>query len=145
MIAVARFSPATMLAIIAGIGVYGLLEHLRTLFHAVPACVAAGFLSRFASGCLSRLVLRERPFKQLSLEPLIVHQPDASFPSNHAAGGFALATALVYANQTVGICYFLWAVVLAYSRMYVRLHFFSDVLFGAFLGVVSGVLCGMLI
>ncbi|UOF90521.1 phosphatase PAP2 family protein [Fodinisporobacter ferrooxydans] len=144
MILVARTSPIVMVAVILGIGILDVWNHQFVSALAVPACLAAGFLSRLMSGWISRLLPRDRPFLQFRKTPLIAHRPEESFPSNHAAGGFALATALIQFHPVYGIVYGVWAIVLAYSRLHVRLHFFSDVLAGAILGCMIGSFAGRL-
>jgi len=57
-----------------------------------------------------------------------------SFPSNHAANSFALVTFLAVAYRWLVIPMFVVAAAVAYSRVYVGVHFPSDVLAGAVLG-----------
>jgi undecaprenyl-diphosphatase len=63
------------------------------------------------------------------------------FVSSHAANGFGAATfmALVYRYKWVTASVFLWALVSSYSRIYLGVHFISDILGGMALGVVLGV------
>ncbi len=89
---------------------------------------------------------RPRPCR----DPILVHQirflakycgANGSFTSSHAVNHFAFAS---YAFFTLGktnrwVKYlFLWAGVIAYSQVYVGVHFPSDVLFGAILGMLFG-------
>lgn len=63
----------------------------------------------------------------------------AAFPSGHTSASFALAT--VAASQwgwKVGVPAYLSAGFVGYTRVHSRSHYFSDVLFGAGLGIVSG-------
>jgi membrane-associated phospholipid phosphatase len=61
---------------------------------------------------------------------------NSSFPSSHAANAFALAWVLG-ARWRRGIPVFLvLALVVAFSRMYLNRHFLSDVVVGAFIGVI---------
>lgn len=68
------------------------------------------------------------------------------FASSHAANAFGVAafTALLFKNKvfTFTICVF--AFLNAYSRIYLGVHFISDIIAGAMIGVVSGVLVYML-
>lgn len=64
------------------------------------------------------------------------------FPSNHASNGFAAATflALLLRNRWVTLSAFLWAVGSCYSRMYLGVHYPSDILCGAMLGIVFAII-----
>ena len=59
-----------------------------------------------------------------------------SFPSNHAANSFAFATVLSYFYERKKLILFISASIIAYSRVYVGVHYPLDILFGAFTGYV---------
>ena len=59
-----------------------------------------------------------------------------SFPSNHAANSFAFATVLSYFYERKKIILFLSATVIAYSRVYVGVHYPLDIIFGALTGYI---------
>jgi len=61
-----------------------------------------------------------------------------SFPSGHAATAFAGAVALTYLWRAGAPLFFLLATAIAFSRVYVGVHYPSDVLAGAALGTVVG-------
>jgi len=63
---------------------------------------------------------------------------NAAFPSSHAANSFALAWVLWRRWPRAGPFLFSCAALVAYSRMYLNRHFFSDVLVGAMVGLVCG-------
>jgi membrane-associated phospholipid phosphatase len=73
-------------------------------------------------------------------DPLIVIPHSHSFPSGHTATSFAGATALsvVYPRGTPA--FFLLAAAIAYSRLYVGVHFPLDVAGGAVIGVATALL-----
>ncbi|MBR1464134.1 MAG: phosphatase PAP2 family protein [Prevotella sp.] len=64
------------------------------------------------------------------------------FPSNHASNGFAAATllTLLFRQRAICITAFLWAVGSCYSRLYLGVHFPTDILAGALLGCVFALL-----
>lgn len=64
------------------------------------------------------------------------------FISGHAtnAFGFATFTALLFRNRCYSIVIYIWAFILSYSRIYLGVHFVSDVLAGAIAGSTIGVL-----
>jgi len=57
-----------------------------------------------------------------------------SFPSNHAANSFAFATVLSYFFERKKYILFLSASIIAYSRVYVGVHYPLDIIFGALTG-----------
>lgn len=67
--------------------------------------------------------------------PLVGVPHGGSFPSGHAATSFACATALSFAAPRLAPAFFALAAAIAWSRVYVGVHYPLDVLGGAFLGV----------
>jgi len=65
------------------------------------------------------------------------------FPSNHAANAFAGATALGMAVPGLRWLALAVAALIAYSRVYVGVHFPADVVAGALLGILFGVVVGV--
>ena len=60
------------------------------------------------------------------------------FVSSHATNTFALAVfmSLFFKNKTVSLLLVLWAVIVAYSRVYLGVHYFGDVVGGSVLGTI---------
>jgi undecaprenyl-diphosphatase len=66
----------------------------------------------------------------------LVHAPtDASFPSGHAATSFAAATVLSFAWPRWAPAFFLLALAIGFSRVYVGVHYPLDIVGGALLGI----------
>jgi len=87
------------------------------------------------------IVKRDRPYETLS-DVHTMHLDTAdkySMPSGHTTAAFAIATALTlrYPKPYVYIPAYLWAVYVGYGRIYMGLHYPSDVLAGAILGSAS--------
>ena len=59
-----------------------------------------------------------------------------SFPSGHASAAFACATVIYWASPRAGIPAFVLAALVAWSRVYVGVHWPSDVLGGYLLGAL---------
>ncbi len=100
---------------------------------------------------LKPLIARPRPFnlelwKDWFVYPEIISRPhDFSFPSGHTSSAFAAATALVTTRKkSIYIPAFILAALIGFSRIYLHVHYCTDVLFGAVAGVIYGVL-GILI
>jgi membrane-associated phospholipid phosphatase len=81
-----------------------------------------------------------RPFVVLRFTPLIAHARDAGFPSDHATGAGAIAAGLLFLSWRLGLVTALLALLIAFSRVYVGVHFPQDVLAGLALGAVVAVL-----
>ena len=90
---------------------------------------------------LKPLIARPRPFDaDLSLVPLIPKPTDFSFPSGHTLSSFAAATSLTLSFKRRGAYSFVLATLIAFSRLYLMVHYPTDVLFGIALGALLGFL-----
>ena len=68
--------------------------------------------------------------------PTTVCEKDFSFPSGHAATAFAAATVLTFFDKKRRWFYYLVAVLIGYSRIYLGCHYFLDVITGALVGYI---------
>jgi membrane-associated phospholipid phosphatase len=84
------------------------------------------------------IVKRPRPVLE-GLPPLGGAPSSLSFPSAHATSSFAVATAMTRVDP-LGALAFLLAFALALGRPYLGMHYPSDVLAGALLGIILGLL-----
>ena len=104
------------------------------------AALAGGLLLDVVS-CnviLKPLVGRLRPFAVHAVELLVEAPLDASFPSGHTAVSFAAVFALKTAGSPLWKPALAVALVMAFSRLYLYVHWPSDVLAGALLGAAVG-------
>jgi undecaprenyl-diphosphatase len=83
-------------------------------------------------------VKRQRPELE-GLSPLGGAPNSLSFPSAHATSSFAVATAMARV-EPLGALAFVLALALALGRPYLGMHYPSDVLVGALLGIVLGLI-----
>ena len=72
---------------------------------------------------------------------LIINPPfDTSYPSGHTYASFAFATALLCCNKKLGIPAMVLACLISFSRLYLYVHFPTDVIASIILGITTGVL-----
>ena len=109
----------------------------RTLLEAVLTSLAAVFVARFLA---LTLPFRDRPVANPDLHLVIPFEAGlrtwSSFPSDHAIVAFALAASLARVSPLVGIWALLHALVfISFPRLYFGLHYPSDVIVGALIGI----------
>ena len=89
---------------------------------------------------MKNVFCRVRPCNQDLSIPLAVKRPTAySFPSGHTGSSFAAAMGLFLCHKKLGIPALVLAFVIGLSRLYLFVHFPTDVLVGAVLGILCAV------
>lgn len=90
---------------------------------------------------LKRVLRRERPFVCRDDRNTLIEPPsDFSFPSGHTFSSFAAATAIMMNAPKLGIIAMIYAGGIAFSRLYLYVHYLSDVVFSVLFGVGTGLL-----
>ena len=93
------------------------------------------------NGLLKNLIARTRPFDiNTDFRLLVKKLSDYSFPSGHTLASFECASVLVIKYKKLGIPALILAVFIAFSRLYLYVHYPTDVMAGAILGTAFGFL-----
>ena len=88
---------------------------------------------------LKPLVARIRPFDVNTAVQLLIPPPkDFSFPSGHTGASFAVVSALYFSRKRLWIPVLVLAVIIGFSRLYLYVHYPTDVLAGALIGSILG-------
>jgi undecaprenyl-diphosphatase len=105
---------------------------------------SVGLSDRLTSGLMKPYFMRLRPCHDPFIQNM-VHVVGGcggqyGFASSHAANSFALALAFVLINNKDTkwkYFLFLWAILVSYSRIYVGVHYPTDLLIGAITGILT--------
>ena len=112
-------------------------KRTRKMGAAVLLSLAAGGL--IGNVVLKNLVMRDRPcWIDESVRRLIQNPKDFSFPSGHTLASFETAVSIFLYNRKWGVPVIVLASVIALSRLYLFVHFPTDVLSGMALGIFIG-------
>ncbi len=98
--------------------------------------LTAVVLADLSSRALKETVDRARPEQALGVDTLVRTPDNSSFPSSHAATSFAAAVVLAVSVPRLAPFVLALAACVAFSRLYVGVHFPLDVLAGAALGAL---------
>ena len=94
---------------------------------------------------LKPLFARPRPCDVNTAITILVNRPHGhSFPSGHTASAFAAAFALWLQNRKLGVPALVLAAFIAFTRLYLYVHFPTDILGGVVLGLALGALASLL-
>ncbi|MBE5931967.1 MAG: phosphatase PAP2 family protein [Lachnospiraceae bacterium] len=87
---------------------------------------------------IKNIVARTRPYEVIDgLVNLVEKQSDFSFPSGHSAHAFAVGVVLlVMLPRKFGVPIFIISILMAYSRLYIGVHYPTDVIAGVLLGTI---------
>jgi undecaprenyl-diphosphatase len=119
-------------------------KKVETIWIVLAVALLFVFTDQVAGSVIKPLVGRLRPTRN----PELLSYLDVvnaylggtyGFPSNHAANAFAFAgfSALLFKNKVYSLSIFFWAAMVAFSRIYLGVHYPLDVIVGALFGFLS--------
>ncbi len=141
---------------ITSLGDKGFIWIVGTILLLIPEKTRKiGWMSAFAllgslmlnNNLIKNLVARPRPFTVLSDLSILIPRPgEFSFPSGHTSSSFA-AAAVFYRHlpKKIGIPALVLAGLIGFSRLYVGVHYPTDVLAGAVMGILLSYLAEIMI
>lgn len=104
----------------------------------IMSMLALGLSGLFVNCVIKNLVARPRPFTKIEGLTYLIKRPrDYSFPSGHTSASFAAAVVFIRKMpKRYGIPFMVLAVLIALSRLYLGVHYPTDVLGGAIIGML---------
>lgn len=133
------------LPFLAALSFYFIFKTNRERLFELTKAVFAAFLAYALNFLISVIYFRLRPIFTLDDVHQLMTKPitDKSFPSDHTAVSFAIAFFVFWIGRKWGSAMLVLAFLIGISRIYVGVHYPSDVLVGALIGLVSAVIVRM--
>lgn len=104
----------------------------KSIKRAVLYAGGTGIIALVINVIIAKIYYEPRPFATHHIHTLISHAKDASFPSDHSTGAFAIAIAMWFRYKKIGIPMFILALLTGFSRIWAGLHYPFDVV-GSFI------------
>lgn len=108
--------------------------------------VASGINAIVVNLIIKRIAKRTRPFNLNDIDIMIAHPKDYSFPSGHTSITAAATVVLIYYGiyYNIGVWFIilniLFLFLMGLSRLYLKVHFLSDVIVGGIIGLFIGLM-----
>ena len=121
------------------LGVYLYLTSPAAVYRPFLLSMAVAFpLERLLYHLLKQSLKRDRPCERIVDVEFRVRPPDRfSFPSGHTTSAFLMMTLLAGFFPALKIPALLWATTVGFARVYLGVHYPTDVLAGAILGIIT--------
>ncbi len=128
-----------------GVGILMLcFKKFRKAGFCLLIAISIGFL--VSNLILKPWVARTRPYDINTAITLLIGRPsDFSFPSGHTTASIAASLAILYHHKKVGSGALVLAILIALSRLYLYVHFPTDVLVGALVGTCASIVAWMVV
>ena len=146
---------SNFMKIITGVGDFGMIWlvlilslslHTKTQLLSQKMLTALLLATIIGQVTIKSLVKRKRPCHTFHDVNMLVAIPsDYSFPSGHTASSFACATVICFFYPKVGAFYILFSFLMAFSRLYLYVHYPTDVLGGLIIGLLCGWIADVII
>ena len=116
-----------------------LILYKKTRKIGIPCALSLAVNALATNVILKNLIARTRPYKAIEGLTILIAEPvDFSFPSGHAAASFAVAGAVFFSgHRRAGTVLLIFAALIALSRLYLGVHYPSDVIGGTVVGLLA--------
>ncbi|MDC2864460.1 undecaprenyl-diphosphatase [Bacillus sp. BP-3] len=111
-------------------------ENRVTVFQALFACSIAFTMNRVSE----LFFYRDRPFVSHHIKQLVDHAANSSFPSDHATAALVITVTIWLCNRGKTFMWIIFGMCIAFSRIWVGVHYPFDVLTGIILGGCTALL-----
>ena len=111
-------------------------ERYRNQIATIVGALAVG-LANAQIATVNAFYFRTRPYVNLPIDVHFYRPTDSSFPANSAGVAFAIATAVFIRNRRMGIALYVLAALWGFARVYAGVHYPTDILGGAAIGIVA--------
>ncbi len=90
---------------------------------------------------LRKIIKKPRPYEKYSTEPIIDREGKGeSFPSRHTASAFIIAMCCIPISLSLTIILSIVAIIIALTRIFAGVHYISDVIIGALISIITGII-----
>lgn len=132
---------AYLVAVLVGLYWFSIKDRFTARKTVILAGISALLAREVFANIIRFLWHRNRPYVTYHLRDLISKTDTAgSFPSGHATAMFSIASIVYFYNKRFGILLYVMAVLTGVSRVIVGVHYPSDIVAGALIGIGSGYL-----